>query len=566
MPSLMNIGLFSNRVFLGNPEKTADSLISLLKSDCDIFVLPPYCVSGNLKDLFCNDSFILKTKKASLGVAKSAKAPVIMGGCDDNGKACCYIFSEGEIIDTVYLGKYSIFDLNNIRTCLYLKGAERLAFDLAALEQEGIDLLLVCDYTSMKATTERDINHILATASRSLGTHLLYLNGGVGDTSAPDFYKGVISEYSFGDRIHYEESAFDALCHESVIDASIIKGYKRCHNLPLAEKEVLKLEFKTAKDTYVSVLKDPYTYSKPADFLNEVFELQASSLAVRMRNINVTKAVIGVSGGLDSTLALLVCKKAMEMLGLPSENIIAVTMQGFGTSDKTYENALALMQKLGTTIKEIPIKNSVICHFEDIGHDLENRNVTYENAQARERTQILLDIANEVGGIVVGTGDLSESALGFCTFAGDHISNFNVNICITKTMMRKIIDNLIAELMFENCNELLRDILDTPVSPELLPTDHNGEISQKTEEILGSYELHDFFLYYLVRYGAEESTIEFYAKNAFTHIPDAKIEKALKLFMKKFIASRFKRACAPEAANITEINLLSNNFPSDLSI
>ncbi|MEG2597797.1 MAG: NAD(+) synthase, partial [Oscillospiraceae bacterium] len=249
-------------------------------------------------------------------------------------------------------------------------------------------------------------------------------------------------------------------------------------------------------------------------------------------------------------------------------HIIAVTMQGFGTSGKTYQNAQTLMKQLGCDLREIPITDAVLQHFRDIGHDATLHDTTYENAQARQRTQILLDLSNKEGAIVVGTGDLSEAALGFCTFAGDHMANFNVNVCVTKTMMRQMIGYLCETEAFLFCSAVLLDILNTPISPELLPADEEGNIAQKTEQILGPYELHDFLLYYVVQYGCSGDELRFYARQAFPQISGEEIDRAAVLFLKRFVQNQFKRSCAPDCANITTVNLtaLQFSFPSDSDV
>jgi NAD+ synthase (glutamine-hydrolysing) len=285
-----------------------------------------------------------------------------------------------------------------------------------------------------------------------------------------------------------------------------------------------------------------------------------------MENTGITKLVLAVSGGLDSTVALLVCVEAMALLDLPRKNIIGVTLPGFGTSDTTYYNALNLLEKLEVTRRDISIKAAVQQHFEDIGHGGE-KDITYENAQARERTQVILDIANMIGGLMVGTGDLSEEALGFCTFGGDQLAGYNVNCCITKTVLRELTAHIADNNLIEGVADILRDILDTPVSPELLPPDEAGDIQQKTEEILGPYILHDFFLYHFIRYRFGPTKLYFYACMAFAgEMEPPFIKDKLRLFLKRFCAGQFKRACAPDAAAITQVNLLGANYriPSDL--
>jgi len=265
--------------------------------------------------------------------------------------------------------------------------------------------------------------------------------------------------------------------------------------------------------------------------------------------------VIGISGGLDSTLALLVAAKTMELLGLPMLNIIGITMPGFGTTGRTYNNALELISSIGASMREISIGDAVLGHFRDIGHDPEVRDVTYENAQARERTQILMDVANSEGAILVGTGDLSEAAMGWCTYNGDHMSMYGVNAGIPKTLVKYLV-SYVSTQCDAHTSVVLKDILDTPVSPELLPPDENGKIVQKTEDKIGPYELHDFFLYHFVRAGASKEKILFLASKAFEGKYDRNtIDRWLTLFIKRFFASQFKRTCTPDAPKIGSVGL-----------
>ncbi|MBR4310292.1 MAG: NAD(+) synthase, partial [Akkermansia sp.] len=260
-------------------------------------------------------------------------------------------------------------------------------------------------------------------------------------------------------------------------------------------------------------------------------------------------------GGLDSTLALLVAVEAMERLGRPSEDVIAITMPGFGTTDRTYDNAMKLMRLLGVTIREIPIREAVRQHFADIGHDEKIHDLTYENAQARERTQILMDYAGKVGGIVVGTGDLSELALGWCTYNGDHMSMYSVNCSVPKTLIRCLISHVVAQSPAELA-AVLQDVVDTPVSPELLPPADDGSIEQKTEDVLGPYDLHDFFLYHFIKYGAEGDKLLALAKHAFAgQFEEALIEKTLTTFMRRFFTQQFKRSCVPDGPKVGTIAL-----------
>lgn len=285
----------------------------------------------------------------------------------------------------------------------------------------------------------------------------------------------------------------------------------------------------------------------------DIFQIQVSGLKRRLDAIG-TNAVIGVSGGLDSTLALLVTAEAMRQLGRPATDVYGLTMPCFGTTDRTYRNALRLMEKLGISQKEINIRQSVLAHFRDIGHNPQVTDGTYENAQARERTQVLMDYASIVNGIVIGTGDLSELALGWCTYNGDHMSMYSVNGTIPKTLMQEMIRAIADTPAFAGVREILGDILDTPISPELLPPDDSGKIAQQTEDLVGPYVLHDFFLYYMLRYGAEPGKIYLLACRAFAdeYAPDT-IKKWLRVFYRRFFSQQFKRSCQPDGVKVGNI-------------
>ncbi len=299
----------------------------------------------------------------------------------------------------------------------------------------------------------------------------------------------------------------------------------------------------------------------------EIFNIQTSGLEKRLKHTGIDKCVIGVSGGLDSTLALLVIVKAYDRLGLDRKNIHAITMPGFGTSSNTLNNSLELMRLMEVTTYQIDIKEACLKHFEDIGHDPSVYDVTYENVQARERTQVLMDIANKIGGLVIGTGDLSELALGWCTYNGDHMSMYAVNTGVPKTLVKYLVQ-WAADYVFENeTSKVLFSVLDTPISPELLPTDEAGQIQQKTEDIVGPYELHDFFLFHFVRYGTVPLKILAMAKQAFKEkYSEDIIKKWLKVFLKRFFSQQFKRSCLPDGPKVGSISLSPRGdwrMPSD---
>lgn len=305
----------------------------------------------------------------------------------------------------------------------------------------------------------------------------------------------------------------------------------------------------------------------------EIFSIQVMGLAKRIEHTHSKRVIVGISGGLDSTLALLVCVKTFDKLKMDRKGIVGVTMPGFGTTDRTYNNAVNLMKSLGITMMEISIAKAVTQHFKDIGHDAEIHDVTYENSQARERTQILMDLSNQLGGLVVGTGDLSELALGWATYNGDHMSMYGVNASVPKTLIqylvRYVAETERVEKNDQQTYEILMDIVDTPISPELIPADENGNIKQKTEDLVGPYELHDFFLYYFLRFGFRPQKIFLLAQHAFKgSYDDATIKKWLTTFLRRFFAQQFKRSCLPDGPKVGSVSLSPRGdwrMPTDAS-
>lgn len=307
----------------------------------------------------------------------------------------------------------------------------------------------------------------------------------------------------------------------------------------------------------------------------EIFNIQIAGLAKRLNHTGSRHVVIGISGGLDSTLALLVCVKTFDKLHIPRTGIIGVTMPGFGTTDRTHSNAISLMESLGVSSKEINISDAVRQHFCDIGQDVDSHDVTYENSQARERTQILMDLSNKLGGLVIGTGDLSELALGWATYNGDHMSMYGVNAGVPKTLIKYLVNYVAETGVDDKSRSTLLDIIQTPISPELIPADAEGNIKQKTEDLVGPYELHDFFLYYFLRYGFRPSKIYFLAKKAFdgTHTEvstysDDIIKKWLTTFFRRFFNQQFKRSCLPDGPKVGSVSLSPRGdwrMPTDAS-
>jgi NAD+ synthase (glutamine-hydrolysing) len=412
----------------------------------------------------------------------------------------------------------------------------------------------------------------------------VYAAAGFGESSTDVVYSGNAYIYENG-RLLCESERFDMdeQLIISDIDVSMLKSERRKNTtfvaLPLADKYLTVKDGDSCMETPGLLSPDDLKYRNvdPAPFLpapdnydescEEIFSIQVAGLAKRTLHANAKTLVIGVSGGLDSTLALLVCTKTADKLGLPRTMILGVTMPGYGTTGRTYDNAMNLMRSLGVTIREISIVAACEQHFKDIDHSPNVHDVTYENSQARERTQILMDLANQTGGIVVGTGDMSELALGWATYAGDHISMYGVNSGIPKTLVRHLIDWVANNLIDPAAEATLRDILDTPVSPELLPVDSDGQMTQFTEDVVGPYVLHDFFLYYVLRYGFSSNKILALARRAFDKIyDDTTVKKWLTVFYNRFFANQFKRSCMPDGPKVGSVNLSPRGdwrMPSD---
>ena len=443
------------------------------------------------------------------------------------------------------------------------------ALQYGSLARDCDCLLLPC-YEPAKVGSADRAEQALSVLSRELGCTAVLCCGAGSDSSHPVCYRGfaVIAEAGETVSVQAEFGQSASLCYD--IDLDIVRRSR--DTLPAAPAPAA-YRFPAVPHDYAlrSFSSTPYLPMEPEAerrTLREWFELQSHSLAARLSNTGIDRAVVGISGGLDSTLALLVCHRAAQLMRLSPDHILAVTMPGFGTSDRTHQNALDLPRKLGMSTMDISIVPAVGQHLADIGHPLDRHDVTYENAQARERTQILLDLGNQIGGIAVGTGDLTEEALGWCTFGGDALAGYNVNVTVPKTAIRRIVAMLAEESTDAELSAILRDILDTPISPELLPPDESGSITQKTEEILGDYEVHDFYLYYFVKYGFSPKKLLFYAENAFDdRYTEEQLRTWLATFLRRFVGGQFKRSVAPEAAAITDFGLSSMDFsvPSDMS-
>ena len=406
----------------------------------------------------------------------------------------------------------------------------------------------------------------------------VYASAGFGESSTDLVFagNGIIAEngtllreserFSMEEQLVISEIDIQNLQNDRRINTSFMQGYLN-HNMDNGTVVSFSLPNRTLDLTRAI---DPHPFTPSGDALKErceeIFHIQVAGLAKRVLHAHAQTAVVGISGGLDSTLALLVTVMTFDALKIPRDKIIGITMPGFGTTDRTYTNACDLIRSLGVTLREISIKEACIQHFKDINHDIHVHDVTYENSQARERTQLLMDVANQANGLVIGTGDLSELALGWATYNGDHMSMYGVNASVPKTLIKHLVFT-IADELDEASAKTLHDIVDTPISPELIPANENGEIEQKTEDLVGPYELHDFFLYYFLRHGFRPKKIRILANKAFEgKFTDEVILHWLKIFCRRFFAQQFKRSCLPDGPKVGSCSLSPRGdwrMPSD---
>lgn len=424
-----------------------------------------------------------------------------------------------------------------------------------------------------KGSYRRDL---VAGQSARLVCAYLYATAGEGE-STTDLVFGGQNLIAENGTVLAESATFENEINVATIDVQrLALERRRMSTFPAAEsKEYREISFALAEEeTKLARFfdADPFVPSNAdqlSDRCEEILNIQALGLKKRLAHTHAKSAVVGISGGLDSTLALLVTARAFDMLGLPRKGIVAVTMPGFGTTDRTYNNAVAMIKSLGATFKEVPIAKAVMQHFADIDHDASIHDVTYENSQARERTQILMDIANQANGFVIGTGDLSELALGWATYNGDHMSMYAVNASVPKTLVRHLVRHYADTSADEVLAGVLYDVLDTPVSPELLPPE-DGAISQKTEDLVGPYELHDFFLYQMLRMCFPPAKIYRVAKEAFAgRYSNETILKWLRTFYWRFFSQQFKRSCLPDGPKVGSVAVSPRGdlrMPSDACV
>ena len=409
----------------------------------------------------------------------------------------------------------------------------------------------------------------------------VYASSGFGESSTDLVFagNGIIAEngnllaesarFTMKEQLVISEIDIESLQNDRQVNTSFMYGAYEL--LKDKASETIHFQLETSKEFTLTRSIDPHPFTPSGEALaercEEIFQIQIAGLAKRIAHTHAQTAVVGISGGLDSTLALLVTVMTFDALKIPREQIIGITMPGFGTTGRTYNNAVNLIHSLGVTLKEISIKEACLQHFKDINHDPTIHDVTYENSQARERTQLLMDVANKLNGLVIGTGDLSELALGWATYNGDHMSMYGVNGSIPKTLVKYLVEWIAQNKVDKASQATLLDIVDTPISPELIPADENGNIKQKTEDLVGPYELHDFYLYHFIRFGSSPAKIYFLAQKAFHGIYDnTTIKKWLYTFFRRFFQQQFKRSCLPDGPKVGSISLSPRGdwrMPSD---
>ena len=595
----------------------------------EVIVFPELCVTGySCQDLFKEQLLLDRAEQGilmlldftrKLDVISIIGAPVIINGLLYN---CAVVLQSGTILGVVpktYLPNYAEFyekrwfasaqDLNP--TDIYFAGSsihvsaepqvfvtsDGMKFGVEICEDvwapippsnnlalAGADIIFNLSASNELIGKHHYLKSLLAQQSARTMSGYVYASSGFGESTQDVVYGGNAmifengkllvegSRFSFQPQIQMTQIDVEKLRVERRQNTTFVNAQRGAQSREIQAKLISPRDFLLLRDI------DPHPFIPKEENMQasceEILNIQVAGLAKRLYHINGTKAVIGISGGLDSTLALLVTVKAFDKLDLDRKGIIGITMPGFGTTDRTHNNAVKLMETLGVTIREISIAKAVTQHFEDIGQNPNVHDVTYENSQARERTQILMDVANKENAIVVGTGDLSELALGWATYNGDHMSMYGVNAGVPKTLIRYLVSYVAGEM----ATDTLLDIIDTPISPELIPADEQGNIKQKTEDLVGPYELHDFFIYYFLRYGFSPKKIFVLAQRAFCTPSPAKdkvefydeetVKKWLKTFCRRFFTQQFKRSCLPDGPKVGSVSLSPRGdwrMPSDAS-
>jgi len=608
-----------------------ESLIAMAEGKgVEVIVFPELCVTGyTCQDLF-KQTLLLEQAETSvlmlldftrkLDIISIVGVPVVVGDLLLN---CAAVIQKGDLLGLVpktYLPNYSEFyekrwfassqDLqpseirfagNKIvvtpqptlfRTCDGAMFGVEICEDVWApvppscnLALSGADIIFNLSASDELIGKHDYLKGLLAQQSARMISGYVYSGCGFGESTQDVVYGGNAIAYENGQLLaESERFALDSQLIITQIDVEKIRNERRTNSTYINAQRghdsrivnahtVMPRDFELIRDV------DPHPFIPKTDDMekscDEIFSIQVAGLAKRLVHTGCKTVVVGISGGLDSTLALLVCVRTFDKLQLSRKGIVGVTMPGFGTTDRTYNNAVNLMKSLGITLREISIADAVKQHFNDIGHDINVHDVTYENSQARERTQILMDLSNQLGALVIGTGDLSELALGWATYNGDHMSMYGVNAGVPKTLIKYLVKFVAMSEDSDETRSILLDIIDTPISPELIPADEAGNITQKTEDLVGPYELHDFFLYHIIRFGYRPSKIFMLARKAFDgsnpeapFYDDETIKKWLTIFLRRFFNQQFKRSCLPDGPKVGSVSLSPRGdwrMPSDAS-
>lgn len=573
--------LFSGKLLLDQAEK---ALVELVHSTRDLPVLAVVGMPLRTENRLINAAVVFQQGKI-LGVVPKTYLPNYKEFQEQR-----WFSSASDLkLDTIRIGNDSypmggnlLFETGNLTVGIEL--CEDLWVPVppsSVLAMLGANVIVNLSASNELIGKNNYLRNLICQQSARCISGYVYASAGFGESTTDLVFAGnaLIAEngsllaaskrFEQDEQLIISEIDIDNLEHDRQVNTGFSKGLEG-----MLFAEAVRIPFDaTSIEGALTRTIDPHPFVPEGAALTErceeIFDIQVSGLAKRVLHTHTQKVVVGISGGLDSTLALLVCVKTFDVLGLSRKNILGITMPGFGTTDRTYQNALDLMDSLGITSREVSIKAACLQHFEDIGHDASVHDITYENSQARERTQLLMDIANKENGLVIGTGDLSELALGWATYNGDHMSMYGVNGSIPKTLVRSLVEWVANYRVDEQSKRTLLDIADTPISPELIPADENGNIKQKTEDLVGPYELHDFFLYHFLRFGATPSKIFYLAENAFgTKYSRTVLKKWLHTFFRRFFMQQFKRSCLPDGPKVGSVSLSPRGdwrMPSDAS-
>ena len=614
------------KIKVADPAYNTEEILKIIdeteKNGASILVFSELTISGyTCGDLFLQQPLLTECKNQLLRIVKATenKSMLVVVGCPIVIKQklynCAVVISDGSILGIVpktHLPNYSEFyELRHFTSGEGLEEdlwfGEEFGYVNVAVNQlfkckEIPELVVACEIcedlwvplppstyhamagatvicnpsASVETTTKESYRRsLVSNQSARLLAAYIYADAGEGESTQDVVYSGhhlicengsVLAEAKrFTNEIIYADIDVQKLAAERRKMTSFPGGqtddyFEQEFSLEVKENKITR--------TFPKAPFEPDNQDERDKRCDEILSLQSMGLKKRLEHTNCKHAVVGISGGLDSTLAVLVTARAFDLLDIPRENLICVTMPCFGTTDRTYQNAVSLIKELGATLKEVRIEKAVRQHFADIGHDENNHDVTYENSQARERTQILMDMANQYNGMVIGTGDMSELALGWATYNGDHMSMYAVNCSVPKTLVRYLVLYYAETTENKKLSEVLMDVLDTPVSPELLPP-VDGVISQKTEDLVGPYELHDFFLYYMLRFGFPKSKLYRMAKLTFDGVyDDETIKKWLDKFYWRFFSQQFKRSCLPDGPKVGSVAVSPRGdlrMPSDAS-